>query len=426
MTLIPKKSTPMNLGEYRPISLIGSLYKIIAKVLSKRLQSVIHKVISVEQSAFMKGRFILDGILVANEVVDEVKRKKDKCMIFKADFEKAFDSINHNFLSKVLERMGFGLKCRVNSNMVETMASRFGCQVGIFPFMYLGLPIGCKMKNIKDWEPYIEKFHKRLDSWKAKLMSFGGRLTLIKLVLSSLLLYAFSLFHAPSSVINKLEGLRRLFFWGGSGESKKLSWIICKGDDSLFWHDKWLDGYCLKDKFGRLYNLDRNKDALVMNRWFKDEFGNIMFSWEWSRNSRGRMAGEFQNLSNLVHGFRFTDGTRDKWSCNLFQNGSFTVLHLSKMIDEKLLGPRIGAECTDRVNIIPKKIGLLVWRAKQNRIPVRIELDKRGIDLDSVRCPVCTKKLKRWSIFSFSVTSRRIYGPECLDGGTCLVYHTQT
>ncbi|XP_071709093.1 uncharacterized protein [Rutidosis leptorrhynchoides] len=56
----------------------------------------------------------------------------------------------------------------VNSNMVESMASRFRCQVGVFPFMYLGLPIGCKMKNIREWEPYIEKFHKRLDSWKAR------------------------------------------------------------------------------------------------------------------------------------------------------------------------------------------------------------------------------------------------------------------
>ncbi|XP_071688191.1 uncharacterized protein [Rutidosis leptorrhynchoides] len=610
MTLIPKKSTPMNLGEYRPISLIGSLYKILAKILSKRLQRVIHKVISVEQSAFMKGRFILDGILVAYEVIGEVKRKKEKCMIFKADVEKAFDSINHNFLSKILEIMGFGVKWRnwissclssasvsilvngsptdefalrrgirqgdplspylfiivaeglnamikqalqvnlikgievgkdrviishlqyaddttifgewnrknisnvfkvlkcfeifsglkvnvsksclfgvgVSSNMVEAMASRFRCQVGVFPFMYLGLPIGCKMKNIKEWEPYIDKFHKRLDSWKAKLMSFGGRLTLIKSVLSSLPLYDFSLFRAPSSVINKLEGLRRLFFWGGSGESKKLSWVkwedvlcpfeggglnigslraknlallakwwwrflndkhslwsktisslygrdgglgnhssigsgkgaiwkniskariivdnldihftnsfvkvVCKGDECLFWHDKWLDGYRLKDKFGRLYNLDRNKDALVKNRCVKDESGNCSFSWDCLRNPRGRAAGDLQNLCNLVQDFKFAEGSSDKWACNLLQNGSFTVLHLSKLIDEKLLGPRTGAEYTDRVNIIPKKIGLLVWRAKLNRIPVRVELDKRWIDLDSVRCPVCDKDIE--------------------------------
>lgn len=59
-----------------PISLIGSLYKILSKLLAARLQKVIHCVISDTQSAFIKGRQILDGLLIANQMVDEAKTKE--------------------------------------------------------------------------------------------------------------------------------------------------------------------------------------------------------------------------------------------------------------------------------------------------------------------------------------------------------------
>lgn len=65
-------------------------------------------------------------------------------------------------------------------------------------------------------EPVIEKVKKRLSEWKAKAMSFGGRLTLIKSVLGNIPLYYFSLFRVPMNVLSKLEGIRRDFFleWG--------------------------------------------------------------------------------------------------------------------------------------------------------------------------------------------------------------------
>ncbi|XP_071714102.1 uncharacterized protein [Rutidosis leptorrhynchoides] len=94
----------------------------------------------------------------------------------------------------------------VSTESIDEVASILGCSSGKFPMTYLGLPIEHKMNKIKEWEPYNDKFQVRLADWKAKWMSFGGRLTLIKLVLSSLQLYAFSLFRAPSGVINLLEG----------------------------------------------------------------------------------------------------------------------------------------------------------------------------------------------------------------------------
>mgnify|MGYP003702231609 CR=1 FL=1 len=87
ITLIPKKENPVGLGDYRPISLISSVYKIIAKVLSSRLRKVLPKIISEVQTAFLSGRHILDGVLIANEVVDWWKRSKKKGLILKLDFE---------------------------------------------------------------------------------------------------------------------------------------------------------------------------------------------------------------------------------------------------------------------------------------------------------------------------------------------------
>ncbi|GJS58687.1 putative RNA-directed DNA polymerase, eukaryota, reverse transcriptase zinc-binding domain protein [Tanacetum coccineum] len=74
----------------------------------------------------------------------------------------------------------------VNKDEVLSMASNAGCIAGDIPFNYLGLPIGSNMKSIASWKTLVDRFHMRLSSWKANLLSIGGRLTLIKSVLGSL------------------------------------------------------------------------------------------------------------------------------------------------------------------------------------------------------------------------------------------------
>ncbi|RVX09019.1 LINE-1 reverse transcriptase-like [Vitis vinifera] len=91
-----------------PISLLGGLYKLLAKVLANRIKEVLDKVVSPDQNAFVKGRQILDASLIANEVVDYWFKRKEKGLICKLDIEKAYDSINWNFLMKVMRKMGFG------------------------------------------------------------------------------------------------------------------------------------------------------------------------------------------------------------------------------------------------------------------------------------------------------------------------------
>jgi hypothetical protein len=107
VALIPKVNSPFALGDFRPISLLGCLYKIVAKVLTVRLARVMDRLVAPTQSAFLKGRQLVDGVVVINEVVDLVKRTGRSCIIFKVDFEKAYDSVDWSFLEYMLDRFGF-------------------------------------------------------------------------------------------------------------------------------------------------------------------------------------------------------------------------------------------------------------------------------------------------------------------------------
>jgi hypothetical protein len=108
ISLIPKIPGASEMKDFRPISLVGSLYKIIAKVLANRLKGVLDKVISKTQSAFIKGRQILDPILIANESLDSRRRSGEAGIMCKMDVEKAYDHVNWDFLLYMLKRCGFG------------------------------------------------------------------------------------------------------------------------------------------------------------------------------------------------------------------------------------------------------------------------------------------------------------------------------
>jgi hypothetical protein len=363
IALIPKVDSPQRLNDFRPISLVGSLYKILAKVLANRLRLVIGSVISESQTAFVKDRQILDGILIANEIVDEAKKSKKELLLFKVDFEKAYDSVDWGYLDAVMGRMDFpplwrkwmkecvctatasvlvngsptdefplerglrqgdplspflfllaaeglnvlmkslveanlftgysvgchdatavshlqfaddtllmgvkswanvralrvvlvlfermsGLKVNFNKSMLvgvnitdswlHEAASALNCKVGKVPFLYLGLPIGGDPRRLGFWDSVVTRIRNRLSGWKSRFLSFGGRLLLLKSVLTSLSVYALSFFKAPAGTISSIDSLLINFFLGGGSEdSRKTSWINWKS-------------VCLRKEYGGL------------------------------------------------------------------------------------------------------------------------------------------------------------------------------
>jgi len=301
--------------------------------------------ISETQTTFVKDGLILDGILIANELVDEARKSKKELMPFKVDFEKAYDSVDWGYLDEVMRKMAFSvlwrkwikecvsttttsvlvngspteefhlkremrqgdplspflfllaaeglnvmMKSMVENNLftgygvghenatvvsylqfaddtlllgakswanvralrvvlslfsmmsglkvnfqksllvginiadswLNEAASILDCKVGKVPFLYLGLSIGGDPRRLAFWDPVLNTIKSRLLGWKSRFLSFGGRLVLMKYVLTSILVYALSLFKVPSCIISSIESILAKKNWGVSEDNRKI------------------------------------------------------------------------------------------------------------------------------------------------------------------------------------------------------------
>ncbi|GJU96537.1 putative RNA-directed DNA polymerase, eukaryota, reverse transcriptase zinc-binding domain protein [Tanacetum coccineum] len=437
-TLIPKVNNHTLITDFRPISLIGIHYKIIAKILANRLSKVIHKIVSKEQSAFIAGRQILDGPIILSEIIEWHKQRKKQLLNFKVDFEKAFDSISWNYLDHILDSLGFGLKWRswiktcllssrasiivnglhafadavddviittswnardleniirvlhvfylasglkinihksniygigVNEDEVYNMASNAGCIAGNIPFNYLGLLIGSNMKSIASWKMLIDRFRSRLSTWKASLLSIGGRLTLIKSVLGSLGIYYLLIFRAPESVPNDLVRIRSNFFWG---VLKLLTLLFSKNGA----------GGC--SLLQMIYGLKSLKLFMVMKVVLiimaavsKDQY--------WCSKSCF-----FRDMLNEIGQLNIV-ASKDTCVWNLCPNGTFTVKDAHNIIYQKTL-PSLPSTSWDK--IIPRKVNIFTWRLLLDRLPHRLNISFRGMDIPAISCSYCNANVE--------------------------------
>ncbi|KAK3206960.1 hypothetical protein Dsin_021006 [Dipteronia sinensis] len=354
ITLIPKCGRLETMSDFRPISLVGSMYKVLAKILANRLKSVMDVVIGETQMAFVKKRQIMDSFVIAEEIIHSWRKDNVGGLLLKLDFEKAYYSVDHNFLDSMMKDMGFGerwrmwirwcistpkmsvlvngsptaqfilerglrqgdplspflfniiseglsclfkkavvlglmkgvvfgsdaihithlqfadvtiifleprveylmntrriLRCfelatglRINfykscvvnvrkgGNNDSVWADCFGCNKADLPISYLGFPLGARPLAKTFWNPLMSRLEKRLASWKKKFLNKGGRMVLIKSVLSSIHTYYLSVFKLPVGVAMGIEKLQRSFFWDDGNMKRKIhavDWVsICR------------------------------------------------------------------------------------------------------------------------------------------------------------------------------------------------------
>ncbi|XP_071695695.1 uncharacterized protein [Rutidosis leptorrhynchoides] len=151
------------------------------------------------------------------------------------------------------------------------------------------------------------------------------------------------------------------------------------------WHNTIITGenkLCVL--FPRLFRLEQSSNVTVKERMSED--GAV---WQWRRTPTGRAAGDLVELNNLLSSFRFDRSLKDSWKWSMSSDGMFKVKILASVIDQHILPSSSSQHSTLRNNLVPKKVEIFVWRVLLRRLPVRTELDKRGIDLHSVLCPAC-------------------------------------
>jgi len=327
ITLIPKEPEAKVLKKFRPISLINCSFKIFSKLLNNRMVRVADRLVASNQTTFIKGRFILESVVAAHEIIHEVHKRKQEGVVLKLDYEKAYDRVSWSFLEEMLETRGFGgrwrgwlrqvvrggsICIRINDensiffksgkglrqgdplspllfNLVADVFSRmlmkaarhglvtgllpqvveggiislqyaddtllflennmekacnlkwllvcfeqmsgmkinydksdlltvgleevhanefarlFCCKKGDFPIEYLGVPLHYTKLTRKDLQPMVDKIIKRIAGWRGRLLSYAGRLVLLKACLASIPIYLLSIIKFPKWAIKTMN-----------------------------------------------------------------------------------------------------------------------------------------------------------------------------------------------------------------------------
>jgi hypothetical protein len=103
-----KKQDPQCISDFRPISLTHSFAKIISKMLANRLGLELNKLISINQTTFIRKRCIHDNFMHVQQVVKDLHKRKIPSLFIKLDISKAFDTVNWPYLMSIMTYLGFG------------------------------------------------------------------------------------------------------------------------------------------------------------------------------------------------------------------------------------------------------------------------------------------------------------------------------
>ncbi|GJU28242.1 RNA-directed DNA polymerase, eukaryota, reverse transcriptase zinc-binding domain protein, partial [Tanacetum coccineum] len=403
----------------------------------------------------------IKGILVDGKLTDNPDRivswctsRKEQALLFKVDFQKAFESVRWDHLDDILGKFSFDGKwqgCLLQGDpispflfilVIESLHVAFHRVIdrGMFVPILVGkndlvpishlfyddddifigkwsssnervdddvaLVLSCVrfemvayMARMNSWNEVIQKVTIKFSKWKAKSLSVGGRLTLLKSVLGSLPTYYMSLFKAPDGVLSHFERLHKSFFLGAEMDERLWLNVIKAIHGSIgsldqppptytgcsIWiliHKAVFSLYAKGVDLLRFFNLDLQKDASVAQK-----FQNPNFSVYFRRRPRGGIEeSQFQELSSFLSSVVLSS-SGDCWSWTLNSQGNFLVQLAREEIDKHLLVTSSSFRRWSK--FLPIKLNGFAWRMFLVKLPTRINLSNRGLDIPCVLCPNC-------------------------------------
>ncbi|PNY01537.1 cysteine-rich receptor-like protein kinase [Trifolium pratense] len=330
--------------------------------------------------------------------------------MFKVDFEKAYDSVDWEFLDFVMLKIGFHEKWRrwiseclksasisvlvngsptkefgmgrglrqgdpmslflfliaaegfnllmrkalelginIDQNWLEEAANILNCKIGSTPFKYLGLPIGANPRRLSTWQPVIDSVRSRLSSWKHKQLSIGGRVVILKSVLSAIPVYFLYFFQGSVRPLDEgglgIKNLRALALLG------KWVWKLKSKSEGL-----WLRA--LSNRYG------------VFGEGIR-EGGNGSSCWWKDINSVESDIQEFPNGYSVKDAYNsIMAGTQRLWYNVIRWLGCYSALHNEAMahLDQSEGLVSSGRVVSSRVSVIWFAGMWIIWKSRNEKV----------------------------------------------------------
>ncbi|XP_024195608.1 uncharacterized protein LOC112198716 [Rosa chinensis] len=190
ISLIPKVNGPQHMTNFRPISLCTTIYKVISKVIVAQIRPLMQHLLSPNQAYTLKS--CLDAFCsLSGQTVS---------------YEKSLIFCSPN----TCKRLAYEISRTCGSPLTTDLGK------------YLGMPLIHSRVNKHTYDSLFDKVQSRLSSWKSKVLSMAGRLTLLQSVTYSIPIYAMQTAKLPVSLCDRIDKLNRDFLWGDSNENKKV------------------------------------------------------------------------------------------------------------------------------------------------------------------------------------------------------------